>query len=57
MVTPPLSFFFKVIAGRYLLSLIPKPSNSLSIMRLSVNGFIQSRTIKIKVQVLATPIT
>jgi hypothetical protein len=40
-----------------LLSLIPKPSSSLSIILLWVSGFTASRTIKMREQVLATPIT
>ena len=49
---PPLSFSLKSINGGYLFNLIPKPSNSLSIIYLCNNGLVASRTIQIKLQVL-----
>lgn len=49
---PPLSFYLKSIMGGVLFNLIPKPSNSLSIIYLWTNGLVASRTIHIKLQVL-----
>lgn len=54
---PPLGFFFNESCGGFLFNLIPKPSNSYSILFLSVRGFMESKTNRIKLQVLATPIT
>lgn len=57
MLIPPLSFFLKVILGGSLLSLMPNPSNSDSIIRLWVRGLLTSRTMNMRLQVLATAIT
>ena len=56
MSTPPLSFFLIVIFGGFLFNLIPKPSNSFSIIFLCIAGLVESRTIRIRLQVLATAI-
>lgn len=55
--TPPLSLFLKSIWGGSLLSLIPNPSNSLSIILLWVTGLLASSTIIISPHVRATAIT
>lgn len=54
---PPLSFLRKVMLGGCLFKRSPKPSNSCSINLLCPSGFSTSRTINIKLQVLATAIT
>lgn len=54
---PPLSLLLKSIKGGYLFNLIPNPSNSLSMIFLCTIGLVASKTIKIKLQVLATAIT
>ena len=46
-----------LIFGFSLFKRIPKPSNSYSIIFRCVNGFIASKTIRIKWHVLATPMT
>lgn len=55
--TPPLSFFFTVMAGGFLLRRIPKPSNSLVRIARSLRGLRTSKTINIRLQVLATAMT
>jgi hypothetical protein len=57
MIIPPLSLFLKSIFGGYLLSLIPKPSNSRSIIFLCTKGLVASNTITIRLHVLATAMT
>lgn len=57
IVIPPLSLFLYSIWGGYLFNLIPNPSNSLSIIFLWIIGLVASKTIKIKLHVLATAIT
>ena len=54
---PPFSFFEILILGGFLLSRIPKPSNSLVRIAKSTNGFKTSKTIKMRLQVLATAMT
>lgn len=54
--TPPFSFYLIVIFGGSLLSLIPKPSSSFSIMILCMAGLVASRTMRIRLHVLATAI-
>lgn len=54
---PPLSFFLISIFAGFLLSLIPNPSNSLSMIFLCNNGLVASSTIMIRLQVLAVEIT
>ena len=54
---PPFGLILKSIVGGSLLSLIPKPSNSFSIIYLCLIGFVASKIITIKLQVLATAIT
>lgn len=54
---PPLSFSLKSINGGSLFNLIPKPSSSRSIIYLWRRGLVASRTMQIKLQVLATAIT
>jgi hypothetical protein len=54
---PPFSFFEIEILGGFLFSLIPKPSNSFVKIAKSTNGFKTSKTMKIKLHVLATAIT
>jgi hypothetical protein len=54
---PPFSFFEMEILGGFLFNLIPKPSNSFVRIAKSTNGFKTSRTMKIRLQVLATAIT
>ena len=51
---PPLSFFLKPMLGGFLLSRIPNPSISCSIIFLCCKGFSTSRTIKMMLQVRAT---
>ena len=51
---PPLSFFLKPMLGGLLFKRMPKPSSSFSIIFLCPKGFRTSRTIKIKLHVLAT---
>ena len=51
---PPLSFLRTVMFGGFLLSRIPKPSSSASIMALSLRGLRTSRTMKMSWQVRAT---
>lgn len=53
---PPFSFFLILILGGFLLSLIPNPSNSFSIIILCIAGLVESNTIMIRLQVLATAI-
>lgn len=55
--TPPLSFFRKVIPGGLLLRRIPKPSSSFSISLLWEMGFRQSSTIRMTLHVLAVEMT
>lgn len=57
MLIPPLSFFLNVMFGGSLLSLIPKLSNSDSIIRLWVSGLLTSKTMNIRLQVRATAMT
>lgn len=54
---PPLSFFLIYILAGYLFNLIPNPSNSFSIILLCYKGLQASRTIIIRLQVLAVEIT
>lgn len=54
---PPFSFFEMEILGGFLFNLIPKPSSSFVRIAKSTNGFRTSRTMKIRLQVLATAIT
>lgn len=54
---PPFAFLRIRSSGGFLFSRIPNPSNSCSIFFLSVRGFNASKTINIKLQVRATPIT
>jgi len=54
---PPFYFTLKSIFKGDLFNLIPKPSNSYSIIFLCFIGRVASRTIHIKLQVLATAIT
>lgn len=54
---PPLDFILNEIFGGSLLSLIPNPSSSFSIISLCFNGFVASKTMQIKLHVRATAIT
>ena len=54
MAMPPLSFFFSVMFGGDLLSRMPKPSSSFSMIALSPSGLSTSRTMKMRLQVRAT---
>lgn len=54
---PPFNFLTNYILGGSLLSLMPNPSSSLSMIFLCVKGLVASRTITIILQVLATEIT
>lgn len=49
-----LTFLRTVIAGGFLFNRMPKPSNSVSRTDLSPRGFCTSRTMKIRLHVLAT---
>lgn len=57
MLIPPFSFLLNVMLGGSLLSRMPNPSNSDSMIFLWVRGLLTSRTIKIKLHVLATAMT
>ena len=54
---PPLSFFLNAMLGGVLLSRIPNPSSSLSMILLCCSGFSTSRTMKMRLHVRATAIT
>lgn len=54
MVIPPLSFFLMRMLGGFLLSLIPNPSSSRSMIALSPSGLSTSRTMKRRLHDRAT---
>jgi hypothetical protein len=57
IINPPLSLLLKSIFGGYLLSLMPNPSSSLSMIFLWTNGRVASKTMTIRLHVLATAMT
>mmetsp|Transcript_19741 Transcript_19741/g.46785 ORF Transcript_19741/g.46785 Transcript_19741/m.46785 type:complete len:240 (+) Transcript_19741:544-1263(+) len=54
---PPLSFFVTTMAGGFLLSRMPTPSSSRSMIRLWSSGFMASRTMMIQWHVRAVEMT
>ena len=57
MDTPPLSFLLKSIFGGILFNLIPKPSSSCSMIFLCCIGRVASKTMMMRLHVLATAMT